>query len=231
MTVHPADRANAEIIANAIRFDIALFIGRGKYARASARTLAEARNVAAPALEAEHPYGRRAMIYAIDANGRSALVTNDIPAESVESSTKTYAKKFNAQRAAKAAGHTLDNVEIIKAKGGFAWRLKKQLKNDPRDAKLAPDPSRGPRPAQPRRRRRDAAEAEEAARRGELPNPPDFSAPTHARFRAKLARLVELANGGDIEGLKAAQINPVSTSPKAMARYRDLCIMALEARK
>jgi hypothetical protein len=39
-----------------------------------------------------------------------------------------------------------------------------------------------------------------------------------------------LAKAGDLNGLRAFQINPVSTSPKAIARYRDLCIMALEAR-
>ncbi|MCA3641381.1 MAG: hypothetical protein IOC54_11395 [Methylobacterium sp.] len=39
-----------------------------------------------------------------------------------------------------------------------------------------------------------------------------------------------LAEAGDIEGLKAIEINPVSTSPKAIARYRDLAIMAIEAR-
>jgi len=30
--------------------------------------------------------------------------------------------------------------------------------------------------------------------------------------------------------MKAIEINPVSTSPKAMARYRDLAIIAIEAR-
>jgi hypothetical protein len=43
----------------------------------------------------------------------------------------------------------------------------------------------------------------------------DFSKPTHDRSRA---RFVE---AGDVEGLKAIKINPASTSPKAMARYRD----------
>ena len=68
------------------------------------------------------------------------------------------------------------------------------------------------------------------ARTGRLPEAPDFSAATHARFRNKLARLVEFAAAGDIAGLKAVEINPVSSSPKAMMRYRDLCVMALEAR-
>jgi hypothetical protein len=43
--------------------------------------------------------------------------------------------------------------------------------------------------------------------------------------------LVALAEAGDVESLKAIEINPVSTSPKAMARYRDLAIIAIEARR
>jgi hypothetical protein len=230
--VHPPTERDAAIIANAIRFDIALFIGRGKYAHASARSLSEARNEAAPSLEAEHPYGRRALIYAIDAEGRSALVTDNIPTESKEGSMKTYAKKFNAQRAAKAAGHDLDEIEIVKAKEGFTWRLKQEPKHaDPRDAKLSPDASREPQPAGKQRPPGKRAAIEAAAREGKLPEPPDFSAETHKRFRNKLASVVELAKSGDINGLRAFEINPVSSSPKAIARYRDLCIIALEARR
>ena len=68
------------------------------------------------------------------------------------------------------------------------------------------------------------------ARTGTLPPAPDFSKPTHARFRAKLAQIVALAEAGDIDGLQAFEINPVSSSPKAMARYRDLCVIAITAR-
>ena len=68
------------------------------------------------------------------------------------------------------------------------------------------------------------------AQTGALPQPPDFSKPTHARFRAKLAQIVALAEAGDIDGLQAFEINPVSSSPKAMARYRDLCVIAITAR-
>ena len=39
-----------------------------------------------------------------------------------------------------------------------------------------------------------------------------------------------LAKAGDLKGLRAFEINPVSSSPKAIARYRDLCVIALEAR-
>jgi hypothetical protein len=69
----------------------------------------------------------------------------------------------------------------------------------------------------------------EAAKSGTLPSPPDFSAKTHERFRPKLARLVEMAEAGNLDGLKAEKINPVSSSPKALAKYRDLCVTAIEA--
>ena len=68
------------------------------------------------------------------------------------------------------------------------------------------------------------------AQSGALPQPPDFSKPTHARFRAKLAQVVALAEASDITGLQAFEINPVSSSPKAMARSRDLCVIAITAR-
>ena len=65
---------------------------------------------------------------------------------------------------------------------------------------------------------------------GVLPQAPDFSKPTHARFRTKLAQIVALAEAGDIAALQAFEINPVSSSPKAIARYRDLCVIAIAAR-
>ena len=68
------------------------------------------------------------------------------------------------------------------------------------------------------------------AQTGTLPQPPNFSKPTHARFRAKLAQIVALVEAGDIAALQAFEINPVSSSPKAMARYRDLCVIAITAR-
>jgi hypothetical protein len=94
------------------------------------------------------------------------------------------------------------------------------------DTASKPVPSNAP---NPQRRRRDA-DLEAKARHGELPPPPNFSAPTHTRFRAKLDGLIALAERGDAEALAAVTINPVSSSPKALARYRDLCITALEAR-
>ena len=68
------------------------------------------------------------------------------------------------------------------------------------------------------------------AQTGALPQAPNFSKPTHARFRVKLAQIVALAEAGDIAALQAFEINPVSSSPKAMARYRDICVIAITAR-
>ena len=68
------------------------------------------------------------------------------------------------------------------------------------------------------------------AQTGALPPAPDFSKPTHARFRVKLAQIVALAEAGDVAALQVFEINPVSSSPKAMAHYRDLCVIAITAR-
>jgi hypothetical protein len=75
------------------------------------------------------------------------------------------------------------------------------------------------------------ASIETAAREGKLPATPDFSAATHERYRPKLAEVVKLAKAGDLKGLKAFKIKTYSTSPKAIARYRDLAILAVSARR
>jgi hypothetical protein len=69
-----------------------------------------------------------------------------------------------------------------------------------------------------------------AAERGVIPSAPDFSAATHTRFRGKLAEVVALVEAGNIAGLKAYKINPVSSSPKAIDKYRNLAIIALKAK-
>jgi hypothetical protein len=77
--VHPADAANAAVLAKAIRFDVALFLGTGRYARATATSLAEAR-IEARRLVAENPspFGKRQpLIYGVTAEGRSALVASN----------------------------------------------------------------------------------------------------------------------------------------------------------
>lgn len=75
------------------------------------------------------------------------------------------------------------------------------------------------------------AQAEADAAAGIIPAAPDFSAETHKPYRAKLAQLVELVEAGDIAKLKAFPINPYSSSPKALDRYRNLAVIALKAQK
>jgi len=194
---HPADVANANIVAEAVRFDIALFLGVGRYATETAETLEEAL-VKAGNLVATHPNGRRPLIYGVTADGRSGLVTNAI-LSNMENPMKSKAKKKPAKRAAKPATSKKTQKAAAKQEPASVRRLGKR------------------------------AAIEAAAREGKLPEPPDFSAETHKRFRNKLASVVELAKAGDLKGLRAFEINPVSSSPKAIARYRDLCVVALEA--
>ena len=148
----------------------------------------------------------------------------------------TYDRKFNAQRGAQRAGLKPGEFEVFKTpEGRFGWRA--VAESEPAisitDPALAEHPiaqaDATSWPSGPKTGKRKAII--EQAQSGAPPAAPDFSKPTHARFRAKLAKLVALAEAGDVEGLKAIEINPVSTSPKAMARYRDLAIIAIEARR
>jgi hypothetical protein len=196
---HPAEIANANIVAEAVRFDIALFLGVGRYATDTAKTMEEAL-AKADRLVALHPNGRRPLIYGVTADGRSGLVTN-ATLSNTEDSMKKVKKKSMAKRVGKPAATKKTQKSTAKQDGTSTRRLGKR------------------------------AAIKVAARKGKLPEPPDFSAETHKRFRKKLATVVELAEAGDLKGLRSFQINPVSSSPKAIARYRDLCIVALEARR
>ena len=234
---HPADVANANIVAAAVRFELALFLGMGRYATDTAETIEEALTKA-DRLVAMHPNGRRPLIYGVTAEGRSGLVTNAM-LSSMEDPMKSRAKKSTAKRAAKAAGHNPDEVAIVKTKDGYAYRVKGGAPAEESATAAKPEPALG----KGRKGRKAAdkpettatrplgkrAAIEAAAREGKLPEPPDFSAETHKRFRNKLASVVEFAKAGDLKALRAFEINPVSSSPKAIARYRDLCIVALEA--
>ena len=166
--------------------------------------------------------------------GRSASV-----AAAAERFERLLAARIGAQRAPVAIKAILTAPGFETAEG----RLVSEIESDVPEVALAPEPVADPAPqaeathdtspeqaaASAQRRRRDA-DLEAKARLGELPPPPDFSAPTHARFRNKLVGLLALAEKGDAEALKAVAINPVSSSPKALARYRDLCVIAIAAR-
>jgi hypothetical protein len=85
--VHPADAADAAVIAQAVRFEIGLFLGTGRFATDTAATLIEARAKAA-ALLAQYPTSRRPLIYGIAADGRRALATETMK-ESAMNTTQT----------------------------------------------------------------------------------------------------------------------------------------------
>jgi hypothetical protein len=169
--------------------------------------------------------------------GRSAST-----AAAAERFQRLLAAKIGPVRAAEAASAILTAPVFETAEGRLVAEIEgaaPDMVDEPAPAadpapsaitkpKVAPKPKPTIEP-HPQRRRRDA-DLEAKARQGELPSPPDFSAPTHLRFRAKLEGLTALAERGDAEALAAVTINPVSSSPKALARYRDLCIAAIEAR-
>jgi hypothetical protein len=78
------------------------------------------------------------------------------------------------------------------------------------------------------RARYDWNGAAERAAKGTMPKALDFSAPTHDRFRDLLAEVEKAAKAGDVDALRKIKIAPTSSSPKAIKRYRDLCVVALE---
>ncbi|RVQ23040.1 hypothetical protein [Sinorhizobium meliloti] len=111
------------------------------------------------------------------------------------------------------------------AKAPTAPRVEKPAKEMP-----AKEPKAAAAPAAEKvlgKRAQIAADAEA----GIIPAKPDFSAPTHARFRKKLDEIAALVEKGDVKALKTYPINPVSSSPKAMDKYRNLAVIALEAQR
>lgn len=136
-----------------------------------------------------------------------------------------------AQPVADAIAHLTeeDHAKIHDAASKVATEIVRR--RDARKASLSPaEPSVPEAKKQPHRKPAGKrAEALEAAQRGELPAAPDCSAATHKPHRKKLETVIAMVKAGDIEGLKAFEIKPVSTSPRAIARYRDLAIIALEA--
>lgn len=116
------------------------------------------------------------------------------------------------------------NPAVISGKARKPAKPKKPAKaKEPKAPKAKAEPKTKPLNA----RAQIAADA--AA--GIIPPAPDFSAETHKRFRKKLEELVALVDAADIKRLRALVINPVSSSLKAMLRYRDLAVAALEARR
>ena len=144
-----------------------------------------------------------------------------------DSFARLLAARIGAERAALAFTSILTADTFDQAEARLALVL--EYGNTEPAGEPIPAPVEEPKPVTaPAIRKRQAIR--DQAQSGALPQAPDFSKPTHARFRAKLAQVVALAEAGDIAALQAFEINPVSSSPKAMARYRDLCVIAITAR-
>lgn len=123
-------------------------------------------------------------------------------------------------------GNSIPVPKVMQRAGG--WRLVKSDADAGQKPKPATKPVNKAEGGRPKGRR---AEIAENAAKGIVPPVPDFTAPTHARFRKHLAEIVVMVEACNIASLKAMVINPVSSSPKAMARYRDLAVIALGARQ
>lgn len=74
------------------------------------------------------------------------------------------------------------------------------------------------------------AEALAAASRGKMPAAPDFSKPTHKAYRKKLDEVVALVKAKDVAALKAVAIRTSGSSGKALDRFRQMAVAALEAK-
>lgn len=239
--MHPADAADLAAIGTATGFMASLFLGRGRWAKSPiSPSLGGAKHWGVLLVQrsrAIRDLPRKPAIYALLPDGRSILVPDGYQpltnGKETAMSVKTYSKRSNAQRAAKSAlGDGIEGVDFVTYEtkpGAWAWAEGSKAPK----ADKAPKAPRGDAAGDSAKKERQLgkrAAAEAAAREGKLPTPPDFSAKTHERYRPKLEEVVKMAKAGDIKGLKGYAINPTSTSPKAIARYRDLAVIALEAR-
>lgn len=245
---HAADVAERAAIKDAIGFIASIFIGVGQFAKREAETIPEARQLARELDAKFADTHRKALVYAILPTGNQIVVPESYepaplaaPTPSIAPAkqefnmpTKQFSKRFNAQRAAKAAlknPKAAEGVHFTTKQSGDVWTfslIKVEPPKAQKPAKVAnPAKATTAAPEKPAGGKRAAVEA--AAREGKLPTPPDFSAPTHARYRNKLSEVIALVKARDVKALKAFEINPISTSPKAIDRYRNLAVIALEA--
>lgn len=249
---HPADIPSAKHIARATGFVASIFLGTGKFDKIDGlKTIHEARK-AVDQLRLRNPLcTRKPMVYATMPEGNAEWIDHTAPLEdSIIAKTeeptmtaKTYSDRSNCRKAAMRAGIAPDDIEIIKEGERFAFRAKakpapkaepkpeaKQPAAKAAPAQPAPKPPAAPASAETKPLTGKRAAIMEAAKAGKLPSPPDFSAETHKDYRKRLAALVAMAEAGDLAGLKAQAIKPYNSSMAPMARYRDLAVIALEAK-
>lgn len=272
-----------EQIARAVSFTTSRFLGRGVFDTRPFATQADA--------FADARGDRRAIVYAVTPEGFTIHMINGdaIAKETTMNTTKTYASKNDAVRAARTAlkdkhRDALSGVHFRLNQVGDEWAwheidialgeqalgelladgvdpnppkalppvtkvAPKQTADEKRRAKIAqadarnaakaaaakakaaqPKPAKAPKVPGAAKTPSKKAEMLAAAERGEMPTPPDFTAETHKRFRPVLQKLVDAANAGNLKALKADTTQPLSSSRVAVCRYRDLAIVALNAK-
>lgn len=290
-----SDAYNAEILANAIRFDASLFLGSGKYANASEKTLEDIK-IAAEMLKEENASAKgEVMIYAIDEGGNKALISGkpykakgklslapigEATQETISSAGREdevieagplFGKGISAIIAAAQSAEKTVSDELAAAIDGIPARLEagdifvKAPENmheimllepadiaggiaaehaaaKPAKAPKAPKAAKAEKPAKAPKepkaaaapkvsaRAAAAAEAAASAAAGIIPAAPDFSKDTHKSWRKRLAAIIAMIEAGDIAGLKADTTEPKSSSRAILCRFRDLAIIALEAK-
>lgn len=258
MQTNHADAAMLSELPNATHFVTSIFVGRGEYAKHESADLAAARAVGNQ-MAAHYRNGRKALVYAQLPNGRQFLVPDDYQPKETTMTTiettataKTFGKRFNAQRAAKAAlgKDAAEGVDFTTAKndaGEWLWtKVEVPTEAASESDELAPisdvqaeanialvAASERARAAK-RETTETVSETMNRIRKtratkavGDPLIPPDFSAKTHAPYRKKLSTVVAMVEARDVDGLKAFHINPTSTSPRAILRYKERALAAL----
>ena len=159
---------------------------------------------------------------AADAVLKTALDKRDAAVGKKIDKVVSKLKKAKAAKLPKKAGKIVEKA--IKARDELAAKAKAAIsatngKTPPKPAKKS---SKG---------RYDWAAAEEAAKKGKIPETPDFSANTHKCYRPRLDEIVKLVKAKNVKALKAMKDSDFRKdgSPLIMNRYRKIAITALEA--
>ena len=227
---------HADVVANAVRFTVSLFLGVGKYDNREATSLDEALAFGKEMIEAHPNVRSKPIVTAFDAAGNSVVIGEEYRAGKKKSGGK------------KKGGGKKDSGNAPKPPA------EAPAEPPPAAAKGRRGPGKGKAPAKGRKRPVTAAAplhkaspaghayserwtpalerrwADEAAA-GRLPPAPDFSAPTHASYRKRRDDVVKAAEDGDLKTLRSFNIQPLSSSRVILHRYREYAVKAIEARK
>lgn len=228
--IHPTETRDRDFAMAATSFNVHLRLSPTKKINEDCRNILEAISVRDIMMHeyAKSLNGRQAMIYALNDSGQSVMVpltlAMEMQAEAFDLMPDTLEMPIPVPAAEAypdlVIPPTADQTPIPAPKVGKRSKAAKALAKAPTASAEKPAGKRAA----------AKAEAEAAADRGEIPTTPDFTPPSHAPFRKKLAKIVAMVEAGDLAGLKADPMEPKSSSRVMICRYRDLAIRALGAR-